>query len=29
MKKRIFTGAGVAILTPMHEDVSINYYEFK
>ena len=29
MKKRIFTGAGVAILTPMHEDGSINYDEFK
>ena len=29
MKKRIFTGAGVAIMTPMHEDGSINYDEFK
>ena len=29
MKKRIFTGAGVASLTPMHEDGSINYDEFK
>ena len=28
MKKRIFTGAGIAILTPMHEDGSINYEEF-
>ena len=28
MKKRIFTGAGIAILTPMHEDGSINFEEF-
>lgn len=27
MKKTIFTGAGVAIVTPMHEDGSINYEE--
>ena len=27
MKKRIFTGAGVAILTPMHPDGSINFPE--
>ena len=25
MKKTIFTGAGVAIITPMNEDDSINY----
>ena len=25
MKKTIFTGAGVAIITPMHEDGSVNY----
>lgn len=25
MKKRIFTGAGVAIITPMHEDMTVNY----
>ncbi len=25
MKKRIFTGAGVAIVTPMNEDMSVNY----
>ena len=25
MKKTIFTGAGVAIITPMNEDGSINY----
>ena len=25
MKKTIFTGAGVAIVTPMHEDGSVNY----
>ena len=24
----IFTGAGVAIATPFHEDLSINYEEF-
>ncbi len=29
MKKRIFTGAGIAILTPMHADGSINFEEFK
>ena len=28
MKKRIFTGAGIAILTPMHTDGSINWEEF-
>lgn len=28
MKKRIFTGAGIAILTPMHADDSINWEEF-
>ena len=28
MKKRIFTGAGIAILTPMHPDGSINWEEF-
>ena len=28
MKKRIFTGAGIAILTPMHSDGSINWEEF-
>ena len=28
MKKRIFTGAGIAILTPMHADGSINWEEF-
>lgn len=27
MKKRIFTGAGIAILTPMHADGSINWEE--
>lgn len=27
MKKRIFTGSGVAIVTPMHADGSINYEE--
>ena len=25
MKKRVFTGAGVAIITPMHADGSINW----
>ena len=25
MKKTIFTGAGVAIVTPMHDDLSINW----
>ncbi len=29
MKKEIFTGAGVAIVTPMREDGSINYDELK
>lgn len=29
MKKTIFTGAGVAIVTPMHEDGSINLEKFK
>ncbi len=28
MKKRIFTGAGIAIITPMFDDGSINYEEF-
>ena len=28
MKKRIFTGAGIAIITPMNPDGSINYEEF-
>ena len=28
MKKRIFTGAGVAIITPMFEDGSINWEEY-
>ena len=28
MKKTIFTGAGVAIVTPMHDDGSINYEVF-
>lgn len=28
MKKRIFTGAGIAVLTPMHPDGSINWEEF-
>lgn len=27
MKKTVFTGSGVAIVTPMHEDFSINYAE--
>ena len=27
MKKTIFTGAGVAIVTPMNPDESINYDE--
>ena len=27
MKKPVFTGAGVAIITPMYEDGSINFYE--
>ncbi|MBS1474207.1 MAG: 4-hydroxy-tetrahydrodipicolinate synthase, partial [Massilimaliae sp.] len=25
MKKRIFTGAGVAIITPMNPDMSVNF----
>ncbi len=25
MKKLVFTGSGVAIVTPMHEDGSVNY----
>ena len=25
----IFTGAGVAIITPMNEDGSVNYEEFR
>ena len=25
MKKTIFTGSGVAIVTPMHQDGSVNY----
>lgn len=29
MKKRIFTGAGVAIVTPMHADGSVNYEKLK
>lgn len=28
MKKRIFTGAGIAIVTPMHQDGSINWPEY-
>ena len=28
MKKRIFTGTGIAIITPMFDDGSINYEEF-
>lgn len=28
MKEPIFTGAGVAIITPMHDDGSVNYDEF-
>lgn len=28
MKKHVFTGAGVAIVTPMYEDGSINYEKF-
>ena len=28
MKKKIFTGAGVAIITPMFEDGSINWEEY-
>ncbi len=28
MKKKIFTGAGIAIITPMHPDGSINWEEF-
>ena len=28
MKKRIFTGAGIAIITPMYPDGSINWDEF-
>ena len=27
MKKTVFTGAGVAIITPMNEDLSINWEE--
>ena len=27
MKKPVFTGAGVAIITPMYEDGSINFDE--
>ena len=29
MKKQIFTGAGIAIITPMHPDGSVNYEEFQ
>lgn len=29
MKKTIFTGSGVAIVTPMHEDGSVNYAELE
>ena len=25
MKKRVFTGAGTALVTPMNEDGSVNY----
>ncbi len=28
MKKTIFTGSGVAVITPMHPDFSINYEEY-
>lgn len=28
MKKRLFTGAGTAIITPMHEDGSVDYESF-
>ncbi len=28
MKKTVFTGAGVAIVTPMHEDGTVNYDVF-
>ena len=28
MKKPVFTGAGIAIITPFHEDGSVNYEEF-
>ena len=27
MSKHIFTGAGVALITPMHSDGSVNYEE--
>ena len=27
MNKHIFTGAGVALITPMHSDGSVNYEE--
>ena len=29
MKNTVFTGAGVAIVTPMHEDGSIHYEKLK
>ena len=29
MKKEIFTGSGVAIITPMNQDGSINYAELE
>lgn len=29
MKKTVFTGAGVAIITPMHDDGSVNYEKLK
>ena len=29
MKKRIFTGAGVAIITPMNPDMSVNFDKLK
>ena len=29
MKKTIFTGAGVAIVTPMNADGSINYHNLR
>ena len=28
MKKRLFTGAGTAIITPMHQDGSVDYESF-
>ena len=29
MKEPIFTGSAVAIITPMNDDFSVNYDEFK